>query len=103
MSRTSEHHHKLVNGKGKCSVPMWCGGSPAGFCDKPAFGEPTKCRMIWNAYLGEYVRDDNKYNGYAPGLVCVGHGGPPCPGLEIEDGIFSGCNQSGGDCPTCGK
>lgn len=26
-----------------------------------------------------------------------------CPGIEIEPGHFSGCNQSSGDCPTCGK
>lgn len=26
-----------------------------------------------------------------------------CPGIEIEPGMFSGCNQSAGDCPTCGK
>jgi len=27
----------------------------------------------------------------------------PCPGIEIEPGVFSGCDQSGGDCPTCRK
>ena len=27
----------------------------------------------------------------------------PCEGIEIEPGIFSGCDQSAGDCPTCGK
>ena len=27
----------------------------------------------------------------------------PCKGIEIEPGVFSGCNQSGGDCPKCGK
>ena len=26
-----------------------------------------------------------------------------CLGIEIEKGVFSGCNQSAGDCPTCGK
>jgi hypothetical protein len=26
-----------------------------------------------------------------------------CKGIEIGDGNFSGCDQSGGDCPTCGK
>jgi len=26
-----------------------------------------------------------------------------CPGIEIEPGKFSGCNQSAGDCPRCGK
>jgi hypothetical protein len=27
----------------------------------------------------------------------------PCKGIEIEPGAFSGCDQSAGDCPTCGK
>ena len=28
---------------------------------------------------------------------------PPCKGIEIEPGAYSGCDQSGGDCPECGK
>ena len=27
----------------------------------------------------------------------------PCKGIEIEPGVFSGCDQSVGDCPECGK
>ena len=26
-----------------------------------------------------------------------------CPGFEIEVGVHSGCSQTGGDCPVCGK
>lgn len=26
-----------------------------------------------------------------------------CKGIEIEPGVFSGCDQSAGDCPVCGK
>ena len=26
-----------------------------------------------------------------------------CQGIELGDGNTSGCDQSGGDCPTCGK
>ena len=26
-----------------------------------------------------------------------------CPGIDLGDGNFSGCDQSVGDCPTCGK
>lgn len=26
-----------------------------------------------------------------------------CPGIEIEPGVLSGCDQSAGDCPSCGK
>lgn len=29
--------------------------------------------------------------------------GAACKGFEIEPGVFSGCNQSAGDCPACGK
>lgn len=29
--------------------------------------------------------------------------GTACKGFEIEPGVFSGCNQSAGDCPVCGK
>lgn len=29
--------------------------------------------------------------------------GTACKGFEIEPGVFSGCNQSAGDCPACGK
>jgi hypothetical protein len=25
-----------------------------------------------------------------------------CRGIEIEDGVFSGCDATGGDCPSCG-
>ena len=26
-----------------------------------------------------------------------------CKGIDIGDGSFSGCDQSGGDCPSCGN
>lgn len=98
MARTSPHHHELTNHKGKCSVPMWSGGAPAGFCDQDAFGEQTK------EYFSRFPPGDRyRRPAYAPGLACAEHGGPKCPGLEIEPGVFSGCDQSGGDCPTCGK
>ena len=88
MAQTSNHHHELTNGVGKCSVPMWQGGCPAGFCDAPAFGKQTK-------YGREYV-----YDGYVPGLACHAHGGPKCQGIEIEPGKFSGCKGLP-DCPVC--
>lgn len=85
MANLSEHHRVLnERGEGKCSVPMWCNGMPAGFCDKPAYGEPTKCRMIWNAYQNEYQRADNRYSGYVPALACPGHGGPQKPDAAID-------------------
>lgn len=100
--RLTKAHEELTNGIGKCSVPMWCGGAPAGFCDERAFGVRPTCRMYRDAWGREH-RMDGKYDGYMSGLACPAHGGPPCPGIEIEPGVWSGCDQSGGDCPTCGR
>jgi hypothetical protein len=68
-------HHKILNefGVGKCSVPMWSNGMPAGFCDAPAYGvqEPGQQRY------GEYSAAWGKwFDGYCPGLACHDHGGP---------------------------
>lgn len=105
MATLQQHHRELMNGVGKCSVPMWCNGLPDGFCDQPAFGERPPGQEWRDAYTGERRRFDGKYSGYVPGLACDHHGGPPCPGIEIEPngGAYSGCDQSGGDCPTCGR
>lgn len=75
---TLQQHHMTVNqdGQGKCSVPMWRAGSPAGFCDAPAFGERPHSPMRMNYSAGRMMRDDNRYDGYVPGLACVCHGGP---------------------------
>ena len=98
-----ERHKKLKDGKGKCSVPMWCNGIPAGFCNMDAFGHRPEPEYYWTNSSGERSRSDLKYDGHVPGLACPAHGGPSCPGMEIEPGVYSGCDQSGGDCPTCGK
>lgn len=77
MASTLKHHHELMNGVGKCSVPMWVGGCPSGFCDEPAYGERPRCEEFSNYAAGRRVRVDGKYNGYIPGLACQAHGGPP--------------------------
>jgi hypothetical protein len=59
MGTLSKHHKELTNGIGKCSVPMWCGGLPAGFCDN-------------NAYS---MQVSKRYDGYVPALACYNHGG----------------------------
>ena len=59
----SKHHFELINGQGKCSVPMWRNGMPAGFCDADAFGTPTN-------------EGETRYSRYVPGLACYTHGGP---------------------------
>ena len=64
MARCGKRHRELdENGVGKCSVPMWMNGLPAGFCDEVAYGEPTK-------------EGRQRYTGYVPGLACYVHGGP---------------------------
>lgn len=71
MSSTSEHHHQLTDGEGKCSIPMWKNGWPHGFCNKTAYGEPEPDQQrdgVWN---------NGKFNpSYCPGLACYDHGGP---------------------------
>jgi hypothetical protein len=72
-----QHHRELnADGVGKCSVPMWGGGCPADFCDKPAYGDrlPTKFRM--NYCSGQEYAEDGGYSGYVPALACPQHGGP---------------------------
>ena len=69
MARMSSHHQTLTNGVGKCSVPMWSGGCPAGFCDADAFGLPLPGAT---------------YRGYVPGLACPAHGGPSPSGTKRE-------------------
>lgn len=76
MSCLSAHHKELTDGVGKCSVPMWSNGCPAGFCDEPAYGKRLECRQWRDAYTGEMKRYDGKYNGYVSGLACPSHGGP---------------------------
>ena len=75
MSKGCKHHQELTNGVGKCSVPMWCCGLPAGFCDNEAYGERPQGKTIrrWDGF--EY-REDGLYADYVPGLACPIHGGP---------------------------
>ena len=77
MSSIGKHHQELnEQGVGKCSVPMWMGGSPAGFCDKEAYGVPPRSSRIFNYGIMEEQRTDGRYDGYVPALACIGHGGP---------------------------
>ena len=76
MAVCSKWHKELdENGVGKCSVPMWCNGVPAGFCDKPAYGKPLPYETFKDRY-GVERRIDGGYNGYVPYLACPSHGGP---------------------------
>ncbi len=77
MAQLNNHHQELTDGEGKCSVPMWAGGCPAGFCDEPAFGARPPGPLARDAY-GDTVRIDGRYAGYVPALACPAHGGPLC-------------------------
>lgn len=63
-------------GEGVCSVPMWMGGCPAGFCGEPAYGERPPSREFWSYAQNTMVREDGRFDGYVPGLACRAHGGP---------------------------
>jgi hypothetical protein len=77
MACCSNWHKELdENGVGKCSVPMWMNGVPAGFCDEPAFGKYIDGESFHNPHTHGRVRFDGKYTGYVPYLACPGHGGP---------------------------
>lgn len=75
MARLSECHQTLVNGEGKCSVPMWDGyGMPADFCNRPAYGE----RADWH-------RDLYRHRAHVPALACDWHGGPKAKSTNAEE------------------
>lgn len=80
MACHHEHHKTLTNGVGKCGVPMWSGGCPAGFCDEPAYGnqEPNQMRY------GTFERG-RWYPGYSSALTCHAHGGPEKPARALLD------------------
>jgi hypothetical protein len=69
----NKDHKILTNGVGKCSVPMWMNGCPAGFCDEPAYG----FQEVGQQRYGEYFSSWKKwFPGYCNGLACYKHGGP---------------------------
>ena len=93
MSRMHEHHKPKCGVDGKCSVPMFSGYGPAGFCDKDAFGEQYEPGSKYAP--GHWSPRDrngcwinpNNLPPYAPGLCCKSHGGPDANGIRfIMDG-----------------
>lgn len=73
---------------GKCRVPMFSGmGGPAGFCEKPAFGEYIEGQTFRDAWTGEVRRLDGKWRGHVVGPCCPQHGGPEEVGPRVfQDG-----------------
>lgn len=77
----NKHHQELdEHGVGKCSVPMWWGyGMPAGFCDKPAYGNQLEtCR--YRDINGNLHRAGDRPITFS--LACPAHGGPETPTNE---------------------
>lgn len=74
---TLKDSNKTLNehGEGQCSVPMWCGGMPSGFCDKPAYSNHKGGEYFTHPTTGERTYLNGAYNGYVPALACPAHGG----------------------------
>lgn len=81
MSKT----YGFIREAGRCSVPMWMGGLPAGCCGEDAYGLQIEGQEV---RMGREVRRiDGKFNGYAGGLACPRHAGPEKVGPRVfEDG-----------------
>lgn len=102
MSRLSEHHRAKCGVEGKCSVPQFHTYGPAGFCDRPAYGQQYSEREPARGQSGRYAnpawaqRDRNGYYPphlshltppYAPDLCCSAHGGPSAEAIRfVRDG-----------------
>ncbi|WP_370309256.1 hypothetical protein [Sphingobium abikonense] len=91
MARLSDHHQPKCGVEGKCSVPMWSGYGPDGFCDKPAWGEQYSEREPSRGQSGRHAPHhwpQRDRNGFYPshlvhlrppmadGYCCANHGGP---------------------------
>ena len=74
-----EHDDAIAGVMGRCSVPMWAAGIPAGTCDRKAYGERPPSRLWMNYAAGRMMREDLRFDGYVPGLACPDHGGPEAP------------------------
>lgn len=91
MSRISDHHVAKCGVEGKCSVPMWQGGLPGGFCDRPAWGEQFAFGSGYEdpSWLrpGQWAGGGGRQKPYAPGLACDHHGGPRADQVRfVRDG-----------------
>lgn len=70
--------------EGKCRVPMWVAVSPAGFCEKDAFG-PQYPRQYLASENPRYLIDRPPY---CVGHCCPSHGGPKAGDpIIFQDGL----------------
>lgn len=91
MARLSDHHKPVCGVEGKCSVPMFDGYGPSGFCDRPAYGEQYDFGSGYEdpSWLrpGQWAGGGGRSRPYAPGLCCDAHGGPRADQIRfIKDG-----------------
>lgn len=102
MSPINGHHAPGCGLEGKCSVPMFSGYGPSGFCDQPAWGEQYSEREPSRGQSGRYanptwpVRDRDGYYpshlahlrpAFAQSFCCPAHGGPKEDGIRfVRDG-----------------
>ena len=86
--RMSKQHEVLTDGVGKCSVPMWMGGVPAGLCDERAFGKQEEDQLRYGRWIynGSWGSGRRWYPGYCGGLACHRHGGPEEPDSQQGEG-----------------
>jgi hypothetical protein len=102
VSRISGHHAPGCGNEGKCSRPMFGGYGPAGFCDRPAWGEqysecePSRGKSGRHAPHHWATRDRYGYYPphiahlappYVPAFACDHHGGPKADQIRfVRDG-----------------
>jgi hypothetical protein len=73
---------------GKCRVPMWIMGCPAGFCDDVAYGEQLPREILYRDR--HYDNRDGCRPPYCHGPCCPGHGGPREGEVRFfQDGLTS--------------
>lgn len=72
-----------MNLGGKCRVPMWMGGCPAGFCGDEAYGP-----QLPQGYLFETRNWRRGDKPYCFGPCCPNHGGPKAgEPIIFQDGL----------------
>lgn len=91
MARTGPEHSPGCGIEGKCSVLMWDGGGPSGFCDRPAYGEQYDFDSGYAdpSWLrpGQWSGGGGRQRPYAPAFCCDGHGGPSANAVRfVRDG-----------------
>lgn len=91
MSRIGEQHRAKCGVEGKCSVPMFGGYGPAGFCDRPAWGQQYDFGSGYEdpSWLapGQWAGGGGRQRPYAPDLCCDHHGGPRADQIRfVRDG-----------------